>query len=858
MRHADVTKLKRALSRNAERGLSAYIDLYGFIDPQTILTYNGTLLVGYELAGIDYEGLEEEELMAKTLEFAKHLQSIDQECVVYQWMHRRKVSGVVAQGDDPVYRELAANRKKLFEEEKAFFETRLFMAIEFPLKPVKENKSLRELLPKETLAWIDAIKRGEGIARLKSKVREYQKRRDNVLEVGLSELKDYVQEKVISTLISFERAMANLGPVRMDYQSFFEAMLPILNPEPDKWRVRCVHPAPLDHHLQLSSYDLSGGRHIRIDDSWVDVFTLKSTAEALTPRVLGKLDELPFELMVSTTWARIAEEKAEGLINRQRRGFKHQLRFGNPNRDSGNDIQAGYRQDIVNHLDHALRELKNDDTAWFGRMSVTVMITAKSETELERRKAAVRTIFYDASLIPFDEDINLFFAWVSMLPGGFWRHNFRKLVVTNRNLAAFAPIWRLENGQARSEHYRGPALSLLETRAGNLYHFNLSHKDNLNFMALGKIGSGKSFFLKYHILEYLKYGECFFWIHTKGKDYHDLARLCSGQVVELDADGSFPLNLYVLSDELSSGYLNVLLAVWRFLFAAINHEMTEEEEHELAQKLPILFRQAPEARCNRALWDLCSARLKPHLAEFICDESKEGRYGRLFDGRSGDARSFTQLDHFTVIEYSGLLKDQNPALAQACMTLITYMQDRVIYARETKSIFKFMFLDEGEKIVGHRDSFLAQYLKRAGDTWRKENTSLGFVTQRLDHLVHLDLVTLFREACSQFLFFPNAGIQSDQYRQHFDFMSDREIDLVKTMEEKREVLLKTTYGVSKVLRLVVDDFTRLVIESNPHVVARKEQLFDEVGFPENIRQLMREERAKFAAEQKETESFGVL
>lgn len=860
MQVRDVRRLKRGMSRNADGGLSSHIDLYAFLDPRMILSYNGTLLVGFELDGVDYEGMTAPEMLGVTDNFAKFIQSTDAKgCVVYQWAHRRPVRIDVAQQGHPIYMEIAKHRESFFADGRAFLESRLYVAIEFPFQAVQKDETLRDRVPRLVMEWMEVLRGGDLVNEVKNRLRDKRQQKERVLETDVKDLRAYVRDVVEPTITEFQTAMSKV-PLEariMGYQKFYEAMLPIVNASPEKWHVKCVNPGPLDYALQLSSYDMSSGRCIQIDDRFADIFTLMTTGEQLSPRVLGKLDELPFEVLVSTSWCRISDERAEAMITRQRRGFKHQIRFGNPNRDTSQDIKTGYRDQVVDHLDHALTELKNDG-AWFGRFSLTVMVCADTEEELVRRKAEIRSIFYNADLVPFDEDANLFFAWVAMVPGGFHRYNNRKLIFPVRNYAAFAPIWRLENGNPRSEHYGGPALSLLETRSGNPYHFNLSHKDNLNFLVLGKIGSGKSFFAKYHILEYLKYGKCFFWVHTLGADYHDLARLCGGQVVELDADGTFPLNLYVLEEELSSGYLNALIEVWRALFAVIGHEMTEKEQNELAKKLPILFKQPLAARNNRALWELVSKTTKPLIEPFIHDDQvSDVRYGRLFDGDPSKPETFRKLDAFTVIDYRGLIKEK-PELAQACMIFISFMQDKVIYANETKSVFKFVWFDEGHKIVGSPDSAMGRYIKRAGDTWRKENTSLGFLTQSLDHLVELKLVTLFRECCSQFLFFPNPGINAKAYTEHFDFLTEREIELVQTMEAKREVLLKTTYGVSKVLRLQVDDFTRLVIESNPNIVGRKQELFDELGFPANIHALMREERAKRLAVREEKAQFGVL
>ena len=174
------------------------------------------------------------------------------------------------------------------------------------------------------------------------------------------------------------------------------------------------------------------------------------------------------------------------------------------------------------------------------------------------------------------------------------------------------------------------------------------------------------------------------------------------------------------------------------------------------------------------------------------------------------------------------------------MIFVTHMQDQVIYDPETTGVNKFCWFDEGHKILGSRETFMWRYLNKAGDTWRKEGCSLGFITQKLSDLKQLGLQHLFRECCSQFLFFPNPGIDEAGMLGTFDFLSEKDVDHIRTMAEKSEVLFVTTNGVKKVLRLHVDRFTQLVLESNPKLVARKNALLAEHGFPGNIRQLMTE------------------
>ncbi|MDJ0841812.1 MAG: hypothetical protein QNK37_35240 [Acidobacteriota bacterium] len=847
MQTRDTLHLLQKMRANTEHALCTYIELYGHIAEHFMLTYHGSIVAIFRVAGVDYEGLDLREQRHLSERFAKQLQAVDKDALLYWWLERREVAVHEAPSKHPVY-ELFRGQREQRLRDKVFYENRIYVALEWPFAQPEDHRPLKERVPAFIHDLMEAGKRRALIGFL----RDWwvAKKKTAQLTIRTDALHAFIETVVKPAVTAFQANFHFLSPELLGHQAAYEALLPLFNPSPEKQAVPQVAAAPLNTMLELSNYALEDGM-VRVDGRYLDVLSLRNFDQRSLPNMLGRLQNLDFPLIISTQWRRMDDGRAEGIINRQRRGFKHTLKLGNPNRDTGADIQRGFEDQIVDHLDHALTDLKNG--RWFGAFSLFVRISGASRDELILRKTQVRSILFDMNCLPHDEDMGLIFAWASLAPGSFWKYNYRKLILTNANYSDWVPIWALEQGALRSKHYDGPALSQLETRNGNLYHFNLSSSDNLNFMVLGKIGSGKSFFLKYHIIQYHKYGRCFFWLHTLGSDYNDLAAMFDGAIIQLDLNGSFPINLYCLEDTLTAGYLDVLLHIWTNLFLAVGHAVTEDELDELTQKLKVLFLQPKAQRHQRALHTLVSDQLKPLIQEFIDDEISQGRFG-LFDGRFGKANCLTRLASFTVIDYKKL--GDNLPVSQAAMIFVTFMQDQVIYDPEATGVNKFCWFDEGHKILGSRETYMWRYLNKAGDTWRKEGCSLGFITQKLSDLKQLSLHHLFRECCSQFLFFPNPGIDEAEMLGTFDFLSEKDVDHIRTMTEKSEVLFVTTTGVKKVLRLHVDRFTQLVLESNPKLVARKNALLAEHGFPGNIHQLMTE--MEDAAGQEAPSAFGIL
>ena len=810
-----------ALDRNSERSLATYLEVYGFLNQHLVLTYSGSVVAFWEITGLDPEGLTLAEKRRHADWFSRQLQVVDREALVMTWVVRDVVAMDAEEGNHPVYRALAVARKK----RETFFVNRHVIAVEWPFA----RAQTREGVTGSLLKAVGKAQRGEFGTMLRERLRRRRQAKEKVLDIEEARLETFLRETVMPGLHDLERAFQPLGPQPMAQQAIYRFLLQLYNPDPAKGRLRLVAPAPLNYLLEASDVTYEK-RHLQVDGVWMDMLSLRQVGKHTLPHWLEDLEALDFPLVIGTTWRRMDDDKAARLIKMQKRGFTHRLRFG-----SGDSIKEGYRDAVVGDLDAGLTELKTEGR-WFGQLSVFILLRAESLEELASRKGRVASLLYERDLQIQDEDMGLVFAWASLCPGGFWKHNHRRLMLTNGNAADFAPIWRAGVGLPESPAYGGKCLSVLETRSGSPYCFNLCRSDNLNWLALGKIGSGKSYFIKYHILQYLKYGPCWFWIHTLGRDYHDLALMCGGQVVEIDPDGQYPINLYCLSETLTPGYRNALLAIWQACAAALGVALAEPQLRELSEKLDILFHQPVERRNNRALLRLVGPDLAHMVAQFVHDHEIQGRFGKLFDGAGDDPRCLRSLPRFLVVDYQKLTKVG--ALSEAVMIFLTYLQDLIIDAEAYRGEGKFFWLDEGHKVLGERDGYMWRYVNRMGDTGRKQKLSLGFITQKLADLKALGLDTLFRECCSQFLFFPNPGLDGEGFLETFDFLSEADVALIRGAREKAEVVYVTSDQVRKVLRLRTDPFTDLVLDSRPDIVMAKNRLFQEVGFPENIHRLL--------------------
>lgn len=814
--------MRQAL-KTQRTNFSDYLEPYGLVAPGTILTYSGSLLIGFECQGIDPDECSTAERTRMVERVAKRIKQLPTG-VLLHWRYHQEVvhcEWQVRAGSLSVVDQKAA----AFWGEQEFLEKRIDLFVEVPLVAAKAfGVRLNDMVERV---------RKDGFASLSKSWSKKETRVDGFRR-GLKSLAG-IRSKI-------EKAFQAVHPAVMDDNTIVSRIQACVN-----FDRRCRHhaylPWRLDHWLNRAYYQIHRGM-IQVDEWFVGTVTVKSLDQATHAHQLATLSDLPYALSYSVHYCGRDNREVESTFIKHQRGFTNSgIKFNQnqaPKNLSGPNGEGASHEDIKNEVGGrvgaALREMQNGTQ--FGRMAVTVIVRGRTPDELRARLNDVEEALQVARTIPMREKLGNFWGWIGSIPGGVRRHCIREIWASAHNALDLAPLFKVQNGNAYNEFYRGPATTWMVTRDAQNYGFNLNVGDILHWAMLGKTGSGKSYLCKHLVLSVMRYGGWMF-LHTMGDDYDLLVRLMGGQVTHFDLTGRNPLNLYTLEEKLSPQYRNMLLEVWAHLADFIQFELTGPLRAELSQKLEVLFEQPAEERRQFNLLMLVSHDLRDLIRPFCRGEA----YGALFDGKANQGIG---VQNVNLYNYSQLGK--MPGMTKAVITFTAYIQDQVVEAPAMRKDFKYIWFDEIAQLLTGPEDPLTAKICAYGHTGRKNRTALAVIAQTLEQLTHAGLFDDLRTTCASWLFLPNSGIKVDRFHQAFDgFLNHEQVQAIVDMEPKRELLFRNTAGSAKILRPVIDPWTGTLIESDAHWRSRLDYWEQEVGFPACVDHVLTErenEKAK--------------
>ena len=213
--------------------------------------------------------------------------------------------------------------------------------------------------------------------------------------------------------------------------------------------------------------------------------------EYATPTVVGMYDRLlsaPFPLVLTQSFAFLAKQTSQGLLQRQ---FHRMANAG--------DFAVSQAEELKDALD-ALTS--NDFVMGDHHFSLQVLCDVPSDltgdrSDAERIKllndhvAIARSFLADTGMTVAREDLALEAAFWAQLPGNFPLRP-RKAPISSRNFAAMASFHNYPAGRAAGNHW-GEALTLLMTAARSPYYFSLHARDPVDIEGTGPKDTGHTF-----------------------------------------------------------------------------------------------------------------------------------------------------------------------------------------------------------------------------------------------------------------------------------------------------------------------------------------------------------------------------
>jgi len=809
--------LRRILKPYTETGaLNEQINLYGFIDPHAFLTKSGDVGVVLQVHGVDYECLDGNALDTLTKRLESAFRFFDSNFRIYQYLFKRNHQTIPHRNyPNPVVNAAIDNRLRHFEHKAdSLYSLQIFYVILFEGFRHKQAllKSVAEF-PKNPRRALDEIR-----AALSSR------KQVALLDTELSKALATLHQKVKGFILQVSDF------VRVDLlpnHEVFRGLKRTLNFAPLKLQLaRLKHDTFLDYYLCESHLECHRG-HLRLDDYYVKVLTLKEPSAQSFPLIFKNLLEVEASFHIVTEWKKEDSGTARKTIQSKRRHFHNTKRslmsHLNVSDAPPTDVLVDDSKEAqVRELGASIKELEIEGN-YFGHFSLSVVIYDLNPTKVDTACADFYKVFsvHDAQL--YEERYNLLNAFLASVPGGS-AFNLRTMYLLNTNYADFSFLFTLHCGEPENRHLRQEYLAVLETNHNTPYFLNLHHRDVAHTMILGRTGSGKSFLLNFLITNVQKY-DPYTFIFDLGGSFESLTRLFGGTYVRVGLNSpGFKINPFSLPPTKENlDFLSLFLKV--LIQGSSPLELTPAEERDLYRQIENLYEIEPSLRTLTVLSNTLDRRLADRLAKWTAG----GQFDFVFDNAE-DAITFSRFQCF---DFQGM--NQYPAVLEPLLFYILHRANASICDPKTSHIFKAFFIDEAWLFL--KNPIIKSYIIEALKTWRKQNAAMILSTQSLDELRKSEILDIIIESCPTKIFLANPDMDRELYRHQFN-LNDNEIELISTLRPKQQLLIKTP-ELAKVANLEVDAKSYWLYTNDPFDNRRRRETFETHGFEKGLDVLAR-------------------
>jgi len=805
-------RLKRIFKNYEETGsFNELVNLYGFSDEHVFLTKTGDLSVILEVRGVDYECLDGATIDGFTKRLESALKLFDERYRVYQYLFKRNNETIPYKlYGNPVVDAAIQNRiAHLVSKADTLFSLSIFYVVLFDgFRPSRRLSNVLQQFPTHPGRTLHNL-----IGNLSTK---------NQVVLMATEMRK-AQAALLQKVESFILQVSDFLPVHLlDKQEAFCVLKKTLNFDPLKIeQAKLKHDTFLDYYVCESHLECHRG-HLRLDDYYVKVLTLKEPSAQSFPLIFQRLLEVEANYYIVTEWKKEDSGKTRRLIQAKRRHFhntKHsffsQVNLNDaPQRDVLTDDS---KESQVRELGNAVEEIELHGN-YFGEFSLTVVIYDLDIAKVDRACAEFYKVFsvHDAQL--YEEKYNLLNAFLAAVPGNY-AFNLRYLYLLNTNYADFSFLFTLHCGEPRNRQLRQEYLAVLETNHHTPYFLNLHYRDVAHTMILGRTGAGKSFLLNFLITNLQKYAPYTF-IFDLGGSFESLTHLFGGSYVQVGLESqSFKINPFSLAPTKENlDFLALFLKV--LMQGSGAGEPDPATERDLYHQIENLYAVDPALRTLSVLSNI----LGHGMAERLAKWTRGGQFGFLFDNAE-DTISFSRFQCFDFQRMS-----QYPELLEPLLFYILHRANAVIADREIGSAFKAFFIDEAWVFL--KNPSIQRYVVEALKTWRKHNAAMVLSTQSLDELRRSDILDVIIESCATKIFLANPDMDRDLYRRQFH-LNENEVELIAGLIPKQQFLIKTP-ELAKVANLTVDPKSYWLYTNDPYDNRKRKEAFEKYGFEKGL------------------------
>ena len=751
-----------------------------FVNEHTFVLKGGGYGCLFSLAGIDEEGLTDQELEARMRSLEGALHGLPEGACLYQYS--RVMSGFELQREqrytNPVTEVFTDDRLTFLEKTASFRRIDLHWCL--TIEPPKIKAFQQK--PKEHAADTSRI---------------------------LAEL-----EKTATILES--HLCSSLGLRLLDKNAAFQFFGYVFNLEEWAEADRLRADTGVDRQIVKNPVAWHSD-HLRVGKRYVQMFSLKSTPEASRPCLFSSLLTLDCDSILCSTWRPKSTAAARSEIDAQEK-FISFFKVGVLTRVmSGRDtasLETGAGAKAANsNVDDLSEVIRSLDKKAQGEFSLRLLLAANSPDQLRDTIPAVHRAFVDARAQVIEETLGNLSAFYAMFPGN-GKFNVFPLWLSEDHHARLSSIFAPHLGHPHSEDLDAEYLNVFETRTRTPF-FQDVYVDGVRVMLiLGPTGTGKSVHGNQLIALEQKYGG-FSYIFDIGGSYESVVELYGGRVDRIGKNGP-RVNPFAL--EPTESNLKFLYTFIRLLLANGGAELEPEDDdviHKAVQDMYLLDRE------NRRLSNLY---LPKKLDRYLSKWVRDGVYHAIFDNVE-DGLSLSRVQCF---DFAGVNNEQYADLIEPLMVWLIRRINDVLYDPANLGVPKHILIEELFSSMKNR-----QLLEGALSSIKTVRKNLGGVTligQSAEDLgENADSIV---NSCSSFLFLKDPTFNRKRYAELFR-MNEQQLALFESLQD-REALYIRRDGLTKVVILNLDNRSYATFSTKPKDRVRRSKLIVKYGLTEGI------------------------
>lgn len=650
---------------------------------------------------------------------------------------------------DPASRLLDAERKAYFEKEKLHFESRYILTLVY-LPP-------REDVLHATGKFVEQSHK-QGAVDYQAFLQHFQHQTDKLFQL-LKGVFPYVKQCNDQETLTYLHTTIS-----------------------SKEHKVTVPEAPIYLDAMLCDEPLQGGLEPKLGEHYVKTISVASFPARSFPGILDGLDQLSLEYRWMTRFILLDKQEALKEIGRYRkRWFAKRKHIGTLLKEAvfqGESVEVD--SDALNKAQDAdaAMQLVADDQAAFGYYTSVVTVLDRDREHAIDKIKQVERVFHSSGFTTIQEQCNAIQAWLSGVPGH-CNANVRRPLVHTFNLAHLLPLSAVWAGPEHNNHLQAPPLFHAVTSGSTPFRFVNHVGDVGHMMVLGPTGAGKSVFLSFMAMQFLRYADAQIFLFDKGYSAKVTTMAVGGNFYDI-ASGEQqchfqPLRNIDIKEEL-------LWAVeWLgLLFEQESVDMVPVLKQELAQALKNL---AECPKHQRTLSGLLNYLQDFELRKALEIYTVQGPYGLLLDASSDGVLE----GNWQCFEMEHLM-----ALTQVVPLVLGYLFHRCEQRFDGRP--SLLILDEAWLFLDH--PIFALKMREWLKVLRKSNVSVVFATQSIADMMQSNIAATLIESCPTRVFLPNERAEEQEIRHYYQQcgLGTAQITLLAQATRKKEYYIQSPEG----------------------------------------------------------------